>query len=144
MRVARLATVLVTLAVVAVGGAVGIACGATKPVVKLTVTYDAGPDAMAKTATLRCTAKTRATGFLHAAAARACRVARAQATFLAARPARDRVCTLIYGGPQTGRIRGTIGARKVDRRFSRTDGCQIADWTRAQGLLPKTSGAAAP
>ncbi|WP_354698343.1 hypothetical protein DSM112329_04016 [Paraconexibacter sp. AEG42_29] len=131
--------------VVAVATLTTTAAGAAaKPVVRLTVTYDAGPQAAARTATVRCGRKATATGFLRTTATRACRVARAQAKFLGTKPARDRACTLIYGGPQTGRVRGTIGSRKVDRAFSRADGCQIADWTTVEGLLPRTPGAAAP
>ena len=79
---------------------------------------------------------TRATGFLHGRAASACREARRSAAFLGSPPPVDRPCTEIYGGPDTGWIRGTIGRRTIDRRFSRVDGCAIADWGKAGLLLP--------
>ena len=44
-------------------------------------------------------------------------------------------CTELYGGPQTGRIRGTVGGRRVNARYSRTDGCQIARYERVAPLL---------
>lgn len=84
-----------------------------------------------------------ATGYLGGSAVAACVRARSLAAFLAARPGRGRICTQIYGGPQTARIIGNVGVRRVDRRFSRTDGCQIADWSRAGLLLPRVSGAGA-
>jgi hypothetical protein len=66
---------------------------------------------------------------------RRCEIARRLADFLAAEPPRDRVCTEIYGGPETAHVRGTIGERGIDRRFSKTNGCEIADWERAEPLL---------
>ena len=47
----------------------------------------------------------------------------------------DAVCTEIYGGPQTGRIAGTIGRRRVDARFSRENGCEIARHDAVRFLL---------
>lgn len=70
-----------------------------------------------------------------AARSRRCEIARRLADFLAEEPPRDRVCTEIYGGPETARVRGTIGERRIDRRFSKTNGCEIADWERAEPLL---------
>jgi hypothetical protein len=106
--------------------------------VKLTVRYFDGtaPDHVAH---LRCRSTSdRADGFLRdAGAGDACRRARRIAAFLDARPSKDRLCTKIYGGPQRGRITGTIGARSVDRRFKRTDGCAIGDWQYAVPLLPR-------
>jgi len=106
--------------------------------VTLTVRYfdGTGEDHVAH---LRCgSANARADGFLrHAGARAACRRARAIAAFLDRPPAKGRVCTQIYGGPQRGRIAGTIGARRVDRRFKRTDGCAIGDWQYTVPLLPR-------
>ena len=64
-----------------------------------------------------------------------CEAARRLAPFLAAQPPDDRICTQIYGGPETARVRGTIGNRLIDRRFSKVNGCAIADWRRAEPLL---------
>jgi hypothetical protein len=106
--------------------------------VDLTVRYFDGttPDHVAH---LRCRATSgRADGFLRdAGAGAACQRARRIAAFLDAAPRKDRICTQIYGGPQRGRITGTIGAREVDRRFKRTDGCAIGDWQYAVPLLPR-------
>src|ERR671911_651435 len=44
-------------------------------------------------------------------------------------------CTSIYGGPAEARVTGTLRGERVDARFSREDGCQIARWDRNQDLL---------
>lgn len=112
--------------------------------VKLRIRYDDGAGRV-RIAHVTCTAKTqRADGYLRTIARSACRRARSQADFLAARPDPSRTCTEIFGGPQKARITGTIGDRKISRRFARSDGCALADWERARPLLPKTRGAAPP
>ena len=52
-------------------------------------------------------------------------------------PARDegRACAQIYGGPETAVVTGTIDGDAVKRRFTRTNGCELADYKRAAGLL---------
>ena len=64
-----------------------------------------------------------------------CAQARSLAALLTTQPEQDRACTQIYGGPQTARVTGTIDGVKLDRRFTRTNGCEIADFTRAAALL---------
>ncbi len=79
----------------------------------------------------------RAGGFLNGKApvGELCATARSLAGLLTAAPDRQRVCTEIYGGPETARVTGTIDGVRVDRRFSRTNGCEIADFSRAAALL---------
>jgi subtilisin inhibitor-like len=48
----------------------------------------------------------------------------------------DTICTQIYGGPQTARVRGRVKGRAVDVRFSRTNGCEIHRWDSVRFLLP--------
>ena len=48
----------------------------------------------------------------------------------------DTICTQIYGGPQTARVRGRLNGRAVDARFSRTNGCEIHRWDSVRFLLP--------
>jgi hypothetical protein len=45
------------------------------------------------------------------------------------------VCTDIFGGPQTAAIEGTLRGRKVEARFSKQNGCEIARWNLAKALL---------
>ena len=45
------------------------------------------------------------------------------------------LCTDIYGGPQVAFVHGTLAGRHVWARFSRSDGCQIARWSRISFLF---------
>ena len=45
-------------------------------------------------------------------------------------------CTEIYGGPQEAIVSGTYGGKRVQARFTRVDGCQIARWNRVRFLFP--------
>ena len=111
----------------------------TKPggAIELTIVYDDGAGTKT-TGALTCRdGDQRAEGALQgrASAAELCSQARGLAELLTTQPEQDRACTQIYGGPETAHVTGTIDGRKVDRRFARTNGCEIADFTRAGGLL---------
>lgn len=55
----------------------------------------------------------------------------------------DRVCTEIYGGPDTAHIRGTLDGQPVDTVIDRTNGCGIGDWdTVLADVLPPALGVA--
>jgi hypothetical protein len=96
-----------------------------------------------KHATLTCDGYgRRATGYLRKRdAARLCATAYRLKRFLGSAAPQDRVCTELYGGPDRARVRGNVAEAQVDRRFDRTDGCGIADWDKAQPLLPRPLGA---
>jgi nitrous oxide reductase accessory protein NosL len=47
----------------------------------------------------------------------------------------DVACTQIYGGAETARVTGTLRGERVDARFSRTNGCEIARWDEVADLL---------
>jgi hypothetical protein len=55
----------------------------------------------------------------------------------------DRMCTQIFGGPQTARITGTWRGEPVNATFSRTNGCEISRWTALEAVLGKASGGSA-
>lgn len=40
----------------------------------------------------------------------------------------NRMCSMIYGGPQTATITGTLDGEQVDASFDREGGCEIARW----------------
>jgi hypothetical protein len=105
----------------------------------LAVRYDDGAGRV-RTGRLTCSAaEQRATGTLAGPpAARLCTRARAIAPVLTKRRPARVACTQIYGGPQTLRVTGTIDGRTVRRRFTRTNGCEIADYARVAGALPAT------
>ena len=48
----------------------------------------------------------------------------------------DMACAELYGGPQAAVVSGRVGGRRVWAKLTRTDGCQIARWTRVRSLLP--------
>lgn len=68
-------------------------------------------------------------------AARLCARVRAIAELLTQPPPARRACTRIYGGPQTIRVTGTLDGRAVERRFTRRNGCELADYARVAGAL---------
>lgn len=112
------------------------AAGAAPPVM-LSIRYDDGNGRVRK-GDLTCTpSEQRATGSLagRAPVARQCSHARDIAPMLTQPPPAGRACTEVYGGPEVVRITGTIGGRAVDRRFGRTNGCEIADFARIAGAL---------
>jgi hypothetical protein len=131
--------------VTALAAVLCLVAAATPARVTLTVHYT-GASGVERVAHLRCRADSaRADGFLRTAgAATACRRARKIAAFLASRPDRKRICTLIYGGRQRAHLTGTIGTRHIDRRFKRTNGCEIADWERAVPLVPRAAANVTP
>ena len=49
---------------------------------------------------------------------------------------KDRMCTQLYGGPETATVSGTWRGRTVLSDFNRTNGCEIARWDALTGLLP--------
>jgi hypothetical protein len=107
---------------------------AAPPDVKLNLSVSDGAGAT-RTASLRCGDQTKATGFLKRAPVRHCRRARKLSSLLTGAPPLNAICTQIYGGPQTAAVTGRIGAQRVERRFARTDGCEIDDWNRMGSLL---------
>jgi hypothetical protein len=99
------------------------------------------PAATPQPAALNCMGtSTNATGYLRETPTEGCQQARQLADLLLNAPASDRVCTQIYGGPQTATVQGTINGRWIRRAFSRTNGCELADWEQMGPLLaPKAT-----
>lgn len=105
--------------------------------VELTVVYDDG-SGRKQTGSLTCRgAERRADGALagRAPVAELCAQARGISELLTTKPDETRACTQIYGGPETALVTGTIDGENVNRRFRRTNGCELADFKRAAGLL---------
>jgi hypothetical protein len=89
-------------------------------------------------ARVRCSgSQVRATGYFVGRAATACVEVRRLAGFLRREPRRRRICTQVFGGPQSARISGVVGGKRINRRFHRADGCGVADWSRIEPLLPR-------
>lgn len=105
--------------------------------IELSIRYDDG-EGNEELALLSCrSGARRAGGFLKdkAPVGELCDQARSLSELLTTQPEKQRACTQIYGGPQTAHVTGTIDGVKVDRRFTRTNGCEIADFDRAAALL---------
>ena len=52
----------------------------------------------------------------------------------------DRMCTEIYGGPETATVSGLLDGIEVDYEINRTNGCGVDDWERVfAGLVPPPS-----
>jgi hypothetical protein len=108
--------------------------------IALAVRYDDGAGKV-RTGRLICAGgEQRATGALadRAPATRLCTQARTIAPLFFKQRGGRVACTQLYGGPQTLRVTGTIDGRAVNRRFARTNGCEIADFARVAGALPVT------
>jgi hypothetical protein len=137
-RAGAAAAVGIAAALLGIPGSASPAGGA-QPAVRLTITFIRDEGAPRHVTHLRCQGdRARADGYLaDVGAQRACRLARRHARLLASIPDGRRACTQIYGGPERARVRGRIGARRVDRPFTRSDGCRIDEWTRAMPLLPR-------
>jgi hypothetical protein len=79
----------------------------------------------------------------HPAGAAACAHLETLADPFAPIPA-DRMCTQIYGGPQTAHVTGRWKGAAVDLRLSRVDGCRTEQWNSLGPLLAGPVGAAPP
>ncbi|GAB2693662.1 SSI family serine proteinase inhibitor [Thalassiella azotivora] len=53
---------------------------------------------------------------------------------------KDAACTMVFGGPQTATISGTIGGGQVLAEFDRTNGCEIERWESLSPLLGQYGG----
>jgi hypothetical protein len=96
----------------------------------LTISFLPGNGAAAHHWTLRC----GPVGGTLPQPAAACRRLAALADPFAPVPA-DSVCSQIYGGPETARVRGSYRGKKVNAVFNRRDGCEIARWKRVSFLF---------
>lgn len=116
------------------------------PPVRLAVVFEAGRGARTVESTLTCDGgEAVASGAIaDRGEDAACARVREIADLLLAEPDPDRICTSIFGGPQTARVSGTIGDERVERAFSRENGCAISDWDAAVPLLPPAEGEAPP
>ena len=57
----------------------------------------------------------------------------------------DRMCTEIYGGPETATVGGLLDDIEVDYEINRTNGCGIDDWERVfAGLVPPHAAQSEP
>lgn len=119
-------------------GALVTGCGDEEPgagqTVDLKLSVANGKGTVAR-ATLRCDGDAQGTGFLAKDPDAHCRTAQGLERLLTAKAPGGRVCTQVYGGPQTAHVTGSIAGKPVDVELARRNGCEIADWDRAAPLL---------
>jgi hypothetical protein len=129
--------------VVALGLALVVGCGSgpTLPVVtQVTIAEQTGTQATVlrpSRATLSCTGlAAAATGFLRERAPAACASAHGGVIQRVARDQRSRrVCSQVYGGPQSAHVTGTLDGKRIDLSVTRADSCGTADWRVLEPLL---------
>ncbi|MFC4034040.1 hypothetical protein ACFO3J_21545 [Streptomyces polygonati] len=46
------------------------------------------------------------------------------------------LCSMIYGGPQSAEVRGRWAGQVVAESYRRTNGCEVARWSRMVPVLP--------
>jgi hypothetical protein len=121
------------LAVVLVAFAVAVPAASASDVsgARLTITvWPDGPGKASHRATLRCAPS----GGTLAEATQACaRLARMEDPFVIR--VNNKLCTMIYGGPQVARVTGTFNGHRVWMTFHRRNGCEIAAWRNLQFLF---------
>ncbi len=129
----RLVPVLVAGVVVLSGCATGSepAPTPTAGLTQLTLSVDDGNGSVTES-TLTCDPA----GGTHASPDTACDALVAHASTALPPVPRDRMCTEVWGGPQTARLTGTWRGQPVTTGFARTNGCEISRWDQLAGLLP--------
>ena len=48
---------------------------------------------------------------------------------------RGTACTQQFGGPETATVTGTFDGERIDARFTRNNGCEIARWEEVSAVL---------
>jgi hypothetical protein len=113
----------------------GSSAGPDTAAIDLRVEFRATAGGDINAATLQCGSTESGTGFLATRAHAACQAVSANMSLLTDPPPTDRACTLIFGGPETAHVTGSLGTRRVDRTYTRVDGCAISDWDKLKLLL---------
>jgi hypothetical protein len=123
--------VLATAALVEATSSFGVAAAETS--LRITYWEDSAKPSASVTWTLRCNPDR---GTLSRPVV-ACRRLASGGPGLFAPLRKDVACTQIYGGPQKARVLGVVAGARIWATFTRTDGCQIARWSRiAPWLVP--------
>jgi hypothetical protein len=143
MRLLLLVPLLLLAACADDGSDAGDALVPDAPLGELTVEQDSGDGTPVSRWTLVCGDDHASDRGDHPEAGAACEHLRAADEPFAPLPA-DRMCTEIYGGPQTAHVTGRWRGDPVDLRLSRVDGCAIAQWDGLGPLLPGPVGVDPP
>ncbi len=103
------------------------------PTADLTIVVESDRGAPARTWRLNC----NPAGGNHPDPVGACQALEVNGAAALPPVAKDQACTMIYGGPERARIKGTWSGQKVSATFSRTNGCEINRWSQMVPLLPE-------
>ena len=79
-------------------------------------------------------------GGTHPDPALACRVLEQNGASALPAVRKDRMCSQVYGGPETATITGSWHGRPVFSTLSRVNGCETGRWNALVGLLPRPGG----
>jgi hypothetical protein len=128
------AGVLVLVGALSVGHAVlsGHVQNATKSTSSLTILYSASPTSQVA---FKVSCLAHSISGTHPNRKAICAVIAKQGTRLFAPVPANTACSMIYGGPETATITGTVNGHKINSKFSRTDGCQISRWNTANAFF---------
>jgi len=111
--------------------------GRPTPNASITIAYDGGEGDRGRSRIVCGVRRDRVSGYLRLdQPSDACRRLAEIAALLTAPPPAGRVCAQVYAGPEQARFTGHLGGRGVDRRFARTDACEVRDWERVSAFLP--------
>lgn len=121
-------TLLVLVSLAGCGGNTTSSSASTK--LRVTI-WPQGENNRKVTYTLACP---QATGTLPAARSACSKLRRLGTRAFAPVPA-NTACTEIYGGPQIARVSGRLAGKSIKANFKRTNGCEIARWSRLAFLF---------
>jgi hypothetical protein len=127
-RVLVVVLLLLLLAPTACGGNSSGSSASTK--LSITI-WPQGKSGRSVTYTLACP---QGTGTLPAAHSACSKLRRRSIKAFAPVPA-GTACTELYGGPQTARVTGHFAGKSIKANFNRTNGCEIARWSRLAFLF---------
>lgn len=114
--------ILATLSTILISG-----CGQAKPDNQLTLVFDNG-SGQKITKTVQCPGDISC-DFLYQVPASAWRPVK-----------KDAICTRIWGGPETVRVKGSINGEAINADFSLSGGCEIDRWKKADRLFREVFG----
>lgn len=132
MRTARTGLVVALLACLVI---LAPACAATgTPKAKLVIEYRPTTAGASLKLSVNCVGS-RATAGTHPNRKAICALLAKKSIKIFAPTPTGMACSMIYGGPETARVTGTVGSTKVKAAFNKTDGCQVARWLAALPLF---------
>ena len=104
----------------------------SSPTYSLKIIYKADQESSKEVSSLECKP---AGGTINTPGVKCARLLKISSPFAPINP--DQICSQIFGGTETARIYGYWQGKKINARFSKSNGCQIERWNRVEFLFPK-------